>query len=82
MKKLIHTSIIAITLASAAANASESIEKDVISEPSYACRVMLERGSEMFCQKEKVLAYFEEETQTLAAMEDEEKAARPVPSQM
>jgi len=51
MKKLIHTSLIALTIASAAANAGTSTEKNIMSQPklSYACKAMLERGSKMFC---------------------------------
>ena len=80
MKKLIHTTLIATALISGAANASELTEKGTViqSEPSYACRVMLERGSEMFCPKEKVLAYLQEKNRKLAAMDSVAKAAGPL----
>ena len=76
MKKLIHTSLITLTLISTAGNASESPEAGMASQngPSYACRVMLERGSEMFCQKDRVLAFTQEKSHTLGAMKDVAKA--------
>jgi len=79
MKKPVHTILITTALISATANASESAEKDAVfhNEPSYACRVMLERGSEMFCQKEKVLAFLQKKNRKLAAMESGTKAAAP-----
>ena len=47
MKKLIHTCLITAALASTACNAGQSIK----SEASYACKVMMERGSSMFCDQ-------------------------------
>jgi len=51
MKKLIHSSLISLALASAAFNANASVEKDMIAQPtlSYACKTMQEHGSNMFC---------------------------------
>ncbi|MFC1602395.1 hypothetical protein ACFL3U_02380 [Pseudomonadota bacterium] len=44
MKKLIHTCLITVALVSTAASAGQS-------EASYACKVMMERGSAMFCDQ-------------------------------
>lgn len=54
MKKLMQTSLIALSLAFVAFNANATVEKDVTSQPklSYACKAMLERGSNMFCGDE------------------------------
>jgi len=51
MKKLIHTCLIALALVSAVCNAGQSIKSEVTSQnaSSYACKVMTERGSIMFC---------------------------------
>jgi len=49
MKKLIHTALIALAIASATGNASASTEITAQPKLSYACTVMLERGSAMFC---------------------------------
>jgi len=51
MKKLIHTSLITLALASGACNASQAIETAAATgnKLSYACKVMVERGSTMFC---------------------------------
>ena len=56
MKKLIHTSLITLALASATCNASQSTEAGAISQNklSYACNVMLARGSKMFCGNEEI----------------------------
>jgi len=47
MKKLICPSLIVLALISVDCIASQSTKTDA--EPSYACKVMLERGSTMFC---------------------------------
>jgi len=54
MKKLIHASLIALAFTSGACNASQSTEIEAASQnaPSYACNVMLGRGSMMFCGNE------------------------------
>ncbi|GEM_PF-2475764 len=51
MKKLIHTSLIALALTSGIANASQPAEANTThpTQLSYACKAMLERGSVMFC---------------------------------
>ena len=51
MKKLIHTSLITLALASGACNANQSTEATTATQSklSYACNVMLARGSDMFC---------------------------------
>jgi len=55
MKKLIHTSLIALALTSGIANANSSLNDEAIiaqDKLSYACKVMLGRGSSMFCGDE------------------------------
>ena len=54
MKKLIQISLISLALASIAFNANASVEKNAASQTkrSYACKAMLERGSNMFCGDE------------------------------
>lgn len=47
MKKLIHTSLIALALVSTVCSAGQTTN----SEASYACKVMMERGSSMFCDQ-------------------------------
>ena len=57
MKKLIHTSLIALTLTTGIANANGSLNADAVvaqDKLSYACKVMLGRGSSMFCGDEKM----------------------------
>jgi len=57
MKKLIHTSLIALTLTTGIANASGSNNTDAAmagEKLSYACKVMLSRGSSMFCGDEQM----------------------------
>jgi hypothetical protein len=56
MKKLIHPALIALTLASAASHANESATTSAMEQNklSYACNVMLKRGSKMFCGNEVV----------------------------
>ena len=57
MKKLIHTSLIALTLTTGLANANGSLSADEIvaqDKLSYACKVMLGRGSSMFCGDEEM----------------------------
>ncbi len=51
MKKLINASLITLALASGAANANQPTEANRLSQTQipYACKVMLERGSKMFC---------------------------------
>ena len=49
MKKMIYICLIAIAVVSTNVNATKSDKKS--NEPSYACKVMQERGSYMFCRK-------------------------------
>ncbi len=60
MKKLIHACFITLALVSTVCNASQSIKSETApqNETSYACKVMLERGSIMFCGKSDVLNSF------------------------
>ncbi len=51
MKKLIRTSLITLALTSGICNAGQPVEANAAPQAklSYACKVMLERGSTMFC---------------------------------
>jgi len=51
MKKLINASLITLAFASGACIASQPAEANRFSQPQipYACKVMLENGSKMFC---------------------------------
>ncbi len=54
MKKLICATLITLAFTSATCNASQSTEIEAVSQNalSYACNIMLERGSMMFCGNE------------------------------
>ena len=54
MKKFINASLITLALTSGICSASQPAEADKLSQPQipYACKVMLERGSKMFCGDE------------------------------
>ena len=56
MKKLIQTSLFTLALASGTCNASQSAEagSSTQSKLSYACNVMLARGSEIFCGNDRM----------------------------
>jgi len=72
MKKLIHTSLIALTLTTGMANANGSLNTDAAiagEKLSYACKVMLGRGSSMFCGDEEMA-----QTYAKAAINDLEYA--------
>ncbi len=60
MKKLIHASLITLAFTSAACNANPSTEIEAVSQnkPTYACNLMLERGSMMFCGNEAMASTY------------------------
>ena len=55
MIKFAHYCLVAIALTLVGCNAGQATKANSVSkgEPSYACRVMLDRGSEMFCERDK-----------------------------